>query len=778
MKKRRLNYKSTIYAYIMIVSFIPILVLGAVSYRTFIDAISDRIAVQTESTISQVKDRVDTALYNIRSYYINELDEDELEWLINTDIWYSDYSKLYKATNIMAGPSYYLTYISGYTFINFNTQWVLSNRGMFRYVKVTNQKEIGELFHTYDGTLTRTFWKDNTKMAEVSLPREEIKINGLNLVFKAPLINKKPNCLMIINIDQTNLRKILREDLADGDITVFDKDGGIVYTTNNAVAAYCRQNFSDLKQIKKFRLSNGREYSIAAANSGVLDWTYMVSHDMGKMNSGGEVILTLTVILIVLIAVVLGAAVLSTQRIYKPIGLLTKRVDDLAEPMENGTVPHSREGRGYEFEYIAKSIDHLVDNRNFFEKLLAGQRPNLVELFQIRLMRGDIRKEHLDNYLDNYKIQKVKYYLLINGILKSGPNQEFYDETKQDALRISVIENMPEHIKGLLFLPPLRYERTLVLTVAAEDLQELDKKGEAICNMLNAYISEAYGVHINAGVSLIHSDLMEFRIAYQEALEAMKSNEFLRSQDPSFDNNVLLFYSDIKIKRSHYTYDRLAERELKEAIDSGDAAAAFKLVDHFIDAMVENDAIQSDYYLHLHRIVIAAMLVATDAGITLDHVFDKDMENNIFLKMDQIYDIEKMRHFIKNKVIKPVITIVSDSRTSKSTDTMKDIERLVEETSGNITLAECAERLHYHPSYIWKITKMKINMTFTDYVGSYKIEKAKELLLNTDRNISDIAAALNYTNAQNFIRFFSKMEGITPGKFRSMNKVRGERTDP
>ncbi len=759
----------------MIVSFIPILVLGFVSYHTFVDVVSERIAVQTESTVSQVKNRVDTALYNIRSYYINEVGEEELEWLINTDIWYSDYSRLNKAANILAGPSYYLTYISGYSFINFDTQWVLSNRGMFRYVKVLNQQQVNELYHRYDGTLTRTFWLDNTRMDERDLPREEIKINGLSFVLKAPLIKRYPNCLMVVNIDQNNLKKILKEDLAEGDITVFDKEGNIVHTTNHAVASYCQESFDRLGEMKQLRLKDGREYSLAAANSGILDWTYLVSHDMATMNSAGDIIITLTMVLVILTAVVLGAGILSAQRIYRPVQLLAKQVKALADSQEqeneylNKPPLLAREKKEYEFDYISKGIGHLVDHRNFFEGLLHSQKPHLLELFQIRLIRGDIRREHLDNYLVSFQIRKVKYYIIIAGILKSRSDQAFYDEAKQDALRISVAENMPEDIRKLLFLPPIRNERTLLLTAAADMPEELDKLGEELCSRLNDFVAEQYGLYLNAGISLPHSDLLEFRIAYQEGLEAMKSNEFMQTQDSAPDNNVMLFYSDIKVKRSHYAYDRLLERELKEAIDSGNTEAACELIDRFIDTLIEKDVMQSDYYLQLHRIAIAAMLVASDAGIPLDHVFGKEMENNIFFKLNQIYDIEKLRYFLKYKLICPIIAKVSEARTSKSADTMKDIERLVARTNGNITLAECAKELHYHPSYIWKITKMKINMTFTDYVGGYKLEKAKEMLLNTDMNISDIAAELNYTNAQNFIRFFSKMEGVTPGRFRAMN---------
>ncbi|MBR6358191.1 MAG: helix-turn-helix transcriptional regulator, partial [Lachnospiraceae bacterium] len=84
-------------------------------------------------------------------------------------------------------------------------------------------------------------------------------------------------------------------------------------------------------------------------------------------------------------------------------------------------------------------------------------------------------------------------------------------------------------------------------------------------------------------------------------------------------------------------------------------------------------------------------------------------------------------------------------------------------------LAECAEKLNVHQTYIWKIMKMEKGMSFTEYTGKYKTDEAKKLLLRTDMTVQEIATALNYSNAQNFIRFFSKVTGVTPGKFRKLN---------
>lgn len=56
-------------------------------------------------------------------------------------------------------------------------------------------------------------------------------------------------------------------------------------------------------------------------------------------------------------------------------------------------------------------------------------------------------------------------------------------------------------------------------------------------------------------------------------------------------------------------------------------------------------------------------------------------------------------------------------------------------------------------------------MNFIDYVTQYRMNKARELLRNTDMKINEIAESVGYQPAY-FIRLFKKAEGLTPGQYR------------
>ena len=70
---------------------------------------------------------------------------------------------------------------------------------------------------------------------------------------------------------------------------------------------------------------------------------------------------------------------------------------------------------------------------------------------------------------------------------------------------------------------------------------------------------------------------------------------------------------------------------------------------------------------------------------------------------------------------------------------------------------------------MWKALKLVSGKAFSELTEEYKLEEARNLLLHTDKKITDIAMELGYSNTQNFIRFFSKKTGMTPGKYRRLN---------
>jgi YesN/AraC family two-component response regulator len=66
--------------------------------------------------------------------------------------------------------------------------------------------------------------------------------------------------------------------------------------------------------------------------------------------------------------------------------------------------------------------------------------------------------------------------------------------------------------------------------------------------------------------------------------------------------------------------------------------------------------------------------------------------------------------------------------------------------------------------------KKATGLTFTDYLGRVRVEKAKNLLLNPHLRVSEIAYTVGFQSLTHFNRIFRKVAGEAPTDFRERLK--------
>lgn len=110
--------------------------------------------------------------------------------------------------------------------------------------------------------------------------------------------------------------------------------------------------------------------------------------------------------------------------------------------------------------------------------------------------------------------------------------------------------------------------------------------------------------------------------------------------------------------------------------------------------------------------------------------------------------------------------------TSNSNDSFK-IERLKkvilyiqQNYDQQIRLSELAALIPMSEGQLCRFFKSMTRQTPMDYINSYRIRQAVELLREPDRKISDIALEVGYDNISYFIRVFRKAMNCSPSEFR------------
>jgi AraC-like DNA-binding protein len=85
-----------------------------------------------------------------------------------------------------------------------------------------------------------------------------------------------------------------------------------------------------------------------------------------------------------------------------------------------------------------------------------------------------------------------------------------------------------------------------------------------------------------------------------------------------------------------------------------------------------------------------------------------------------------------------------------------------------ISISNMSRDLNMSASYLSHVIKSQFNISLTEYVRERRLEKAKQLLQQTDLKIFEIAAASGFQDQNYFSRIFKKKIGYTPVEFRTI----------
>ncbi len=84
----------------------------------------------------------------------------------------------------------------------------------------------------------------------------------------------------------------------------------------------------------------------------------------------------------------------------------------------------------------------------------------------------------------------------------------------------------------------------------------------------------------------------------------------------------------------------------------------------------------------------------------------------------------------------------------------------------DLKLPDVAKRAGVSTSQLQRIFRNALGMTYSTYLTTMRMQKAKELLAGTDRPITDIAFIVGYNDSTYFSTAFRKHEGISPSQYR------------
>ncbi|WP_077325179.1 helix-turn-helix domain-containing protein [Virgibacillus siamensis] len=91
-----------------------------------------------------------------------------------------------------------------------------------------------------------------------------------------------------------------------------------------------------------------------------------------------------------------------------------------------------------------------------------------------------------------------------------------------------------------------------------------------------------------------------------------------------------------------------------------------------------------------------------------------------------------------------------------------------------ISLSGLAREAAYSPYHFTRIFKERTGLTPQYYVASVRLQKAKDLLINTNLSVRDIGMEIGQQSLGTFTTRFTKRVGLSPSQFRHSRQQAGE----
>lgn len=107
-----------------------------------------------------------------------------------------------------------------------------------------------------------------------------------------------------------------------------------------------------------------------------------------------------------------------------------------------------------------------------------------------------------------------------------------------------------------------------------------------------------------------------------------------------------------------------------------------------------------------------------------------------------------------------------NEQTAEYSPAVKEMVSVIEENYGmRLGLDGFSDRFRLTPEYLSNLFAKETGMTFSNYLKKVRMEKAKELILNTDMKIYEVAYSVGYPDQKYFSKVFKEYTGVSAKQY-------------
>lgn len=273
-----------------------------------------------------------------------------------------------------------------------------------------------------------------------------------------------------------------------------------------------------------------------------------------------------------------------------------------------------------------------------------------------------------------------------------------------------------------------------------------------LLNVLPAEFSGAVGMAVSPPLE----DFQRYKAVYT-SLEQLCDIQYYSQE------NVLWFQEETD-KEIHYS-----ENSFHMVLEQVEMLALIKDFDKLHSVMesfledLKAITVSAMYTKHIAASVMSAVFRGVDCG------FGREGQKASEQVMIQIYgtpNIDALKR-VMTQGLAVVEKLYKAHVTNRQTDIVRRVKEVIEKDySSDLSLESVAAQVYLSPSYLSMVFKRETGENFVKYLAAVRLEKARELLENTNDKLVDICRKVGYSDLPYFCTQFKKCFGVTPTQYR------------
>lgn len=662
------------------------------------------------------------------------------------------------------------TKIEDVVLINDRHNWMIKNSGLYPFKQYAYYEELNGLLQLENSstwTLIPSLWfySEENAGSAAACPY------NIALVKKLPISGLEKYGLALANIPVCSLEDLLEQEAAHySDIIIMDNENRVLFHSDHSligqpIEATGLSIGNELSEVSgQFTtMMDQSKYSVSYYRSELNGWTYLSTTSIASMTKESNKIgiYTLYVCILMLLLSMLLAWLISKQ-MYSPIQRLLNQMGE--------RITDIRKRNTNEFQAISEQLSSLFQSNNRLEKEAKQHIQQVRTFYLMKALQGNVKLSELMEKLEQFgygkQISDWKYISAITLQIDFRENSR-YAKQDLDLLLFAVHNMIEELIPSEQRLEPIIMDQTIVTIIGSvqTDVEQFHNDKYALTEHLQSQISSYLDVQVSIGMSQPHQSLSDLPTAYREGLEALK-------QRIKLGVGIIIQYDNMSSGKQYLpiSYPSHIENELMDAVKLAEKDKAMELLKGILGVILSAELSPQEYQIPLARLLNNLLIVMQESGVSMNQL--QPINSSLLEELLKLHTAAEIEDWFWTNVVYPMIKIFKGRQEAQYHNISEKIIDLVQHHyDTDLTLEECASRLHYNANYLSSVFRKETGYSFSEYLSMYRFKMAKKWLSDTEIPIKDIASKLRYNNPQNFIRSFRKQEGITPGQYREKKRT-------